>query len=333
MNYRNIDDLNHCILQHLSILPRDFDLIVGVPRSGMFPANLLALYLNLPVTDIDSFRNGHIYQTGERGKTFNMNNIHNVLVVDDSIATGKAMKKCRELLKDIEHLYNIQYCVIYAVPLHSHSVDYFFEIVDYPRFFQWNIMNHSILQKTCMDIDGVLCADPTPEENDDGEKYRHFLLNAPPLFIPKVTIGTLVTSRLEKYRPETEAWLQKNHVKYNKLVMLNLPDMAARQRANCHASFKAKEYGSSTDNMLFVESSMTQAVEINRLTKKPVLCTETFQMIYESKSLYYNLKSGETFPWLRRFMIRMRNKLSSHSTSSTCNNGCKMWRKFFQRSV
>ena len=46
MNYRNIDDLNHCILQHLSILPRDFDLIVGVPRSGMFPANLLALYLN-----------------------------------------------------------------------------------------------------------------------------------------------------------------------------------------------------------------------------------------------------------------------------------------------
>ena len=232
MNYRNIDDLNHCILQHLSILPRDFDLIVGVPRSGMFPANLLALYLNLPVTDIDSFHNGHIYQTGERGKTFNMNNIHNVLVVDDSIATGKAMKKCRELLKDIEHLYNIQYCVIYAVPLHSHSVDYFFEIVDYPRFFQWNIMNHSILQKSCMDIDGVLCVEHTPEENDDGGKYRHFLLNTPPLFIPKVTIGTLVTSRLEKYRTETEAWLQKNHVNYNKLVMLNLPDMAARQRAN-----------------------------------------------------------------------------------------------------
>ena len=150
MNYRNIDDLNHCILQHLSILPRDFDLIVGVPRSGMFPANLLALYLNLPVTDIDSFRNGHIYQTGERGKTFNMNNIHNVLVVDDSIATGDAMKKCREFLKDIEHLYNVKYCVIYAVPLQINSVDYFFEIVDYPRFFQWNIMNHSILQKTCM---------------------------------------------------------------------------------------------------------------------------------------------------------------------------------------
>ncbi len=41
--------------------------------------------------------------------------------------------------------------------------------------------------------------------------------------------------------------------------MLDLPDMAARQRANCHASFKAQEYGSSTDYMLFVESSMPHA--------------------------------------------------------------------------
>lgn len=309
MNYRNIDDLNHCILQHLSILPRDFDLIVGVPRSGMFPAYLLALYLNLPVTDLDSFRNGHIYQTGERGKTFNMTNIHKVLVVDDSISTGYAMEKCRSLLAETEKNYEIKYCAIYVVPPHKGTVDYYFEALEYPRFFQWNIMNHSILQKTCMDIDGVLCVDPTPEENDDGENYRHFLLNASPLFIPKVTVGTLVTSRLEKYRPETVAWLEKNHVKYGKLVMLNLPDMAARQRANCHASFKAKEYSSSSDNMLFVESSMAQAVEINRLTRKPVLCTETFQMIYESKSIYYNLKSGETFPWLRRFLIRVRNRL------------------------
>ena len=282
----------------------------------MFPANLLALYLNLPITDIDSFRNGHIYQTGERGKTFNMTHIHKVLVVDDSEHSHG--KSCEEMPRAPEgHRTFIQHqilCHLCSSTTH-HSVDYFFEIVDYPRFFQWNIMNHSILQKTCMDIDGVLCADPTPEENDDGEKYRHFLLNALPLFIPKVTIGTLVTSRLEKYRPETEAWLQKNHVKYNKLVMLDLPDMAARQRANCHASFKAKEYGSSTDYMLFVESSMPQAAEINRLTKKPVLCTETFQMIYESKSLYYNLKSGETFPWLRRFMIRVRNRLRALSPS------------------
>ena len=44
MYYRNIADLNRVILKRLNILPRDFDLIVGIPRSGMLPANLLALY-------------------------------------------------------------------------------------------------------------------------------------------------------------------------------------------------------------------------------------------------------------------------------------------------
>ena len=65
------------------------------------------------------------------------------------------------------------------------------------------------------------CVDPTPEENDDGPRYREFLLNAQPLFIPRTEVGTLFTSRLEKYRPEIMAWLKKNHVKYDKLVMLD----------------------------------------------------------------------------------------------------------------
>ena len=60
MNYRSLNDLNSTILKQLHLIPRDIDLIVGVPRSGMLPANLLALYLNLPYTDIHSFMNGYI---------------------------------------------------------------------------------------------------------------------------------------------------------------------------------------------------------------------------------------------------------------------------------
>jgi hypothetical protein len=47
-------------------------------------------------------------------------------------------------------------------------VDYYFENVPLPRYFQWNILNHTTLEKACFDIDG---ADPLPEQNDDGEKY------------------------------------------------------------------------------------------------------------------------------------------------------------------
>ncbi len=307
MNYRNIKDLNEIILKRLHILPRDFDLIVGIPRSGMFPANLLALYLNRPVTDLDSFRNGHIYKAGERGQFFDTKQFKKILVVDDSIASGSALNKCKEQLKELESNLDIKYCAVYVIPSKIDMVDYYFEAVPLPRYFQWNILNHTILQKSCFDIDGVLCTDPTPEENDDGERYRHFLLNAQPLFIPGSPIGTLVTSRLEKYRPETKAWLQRNNVRYNKLVMLNLPDMAARQRANCHASFKAKEYASSMEYMLFVESNLNQAVEINKITKKPVLCTENFEMIYTSTSLLYNLKSGQAMPGLKSFLLKLRS--------------------------
>ena len=69
-----------------------------------------------------------------------------------------------------------------------------------------------------MDFDGVLCRDPTEEENDDGDKYRYFIANVEPIFKPSVEIGWIVTSRLEKYRDLTENWLKKKV----KIVFLQL---------------------------------------------------------------------------------------------------------------
>jgi uncharacterized HAD superfamily protein/hypoxanthine phosphoribosyltransferase len=308
MNYRNITDLNNIILKRLNIIPRDFDLIVGVPRSGMLPANLLSLYLNKPYTDIHSFLNGHIYKAGARSQFFDISEFKKILVVDDSIASGSAMVEVKESLKHLESKFDIKYCAVYIIPGKEKMVDYFFEIVPLPRYFQWNILNHTTLEKACFDIDGVLCADPLPEQNDDGPKYIDFILNAPPLFIPGSKIGTVVTSRLEKYRKETETWLKANNIKYNDLVMLDLPNMEARQRANNHGDHKAKAY-MAKPYVLFVESEYHQAVEINRLSKKPVLCTENFEMIFESESLMYNLKSGKYFPFLRKYALKVRDKI------------------------
>lgn len=313
MNYRNIRDLNNIILKRLSIIPRDFDLIVGVPRSGMLPANLLSLYLNRPYTDIHSFLNGHIYKAGARGQFFDIKQFKKILVVDDSIASGAALKECRENLKELESQFDIKYCAVYVIPGKEKTVDYYFETVPLPRYFQWNILNHTTLEKACFDIDGVLCADPLPEQNDDGEKYIDFILNAPPLFIPGSKIGTIVTSRLEKYRLQTETWLKANNIKYNDLVMLDLPDMAARQKANNHGTHKATAYASKP-YVLFVESEYGQAVEINRITKKPVLCTENFEMIFNSESVLYNLKSGKYLPFLRRYALKARDRFRKLKT-------------------
>lgn len=308
MNYRNIADLNNIILQRLHVIPRDFDLIVGVPRSGMLPANLLALYLNRPYTDIHSFINGHVYKAGARGQFFDIKQYKKILVVDDSVASGSALNEVKENLKELEKQFEIKYCAVYVIPGKEKVVDYYFETVPLPRYFQWNILNHTTLEKACFDIDGVLCVDPTPEQNDDGPRYRDFILNAAPLFIPGSKIGTIVTSRLEKYRTETETWLKNHHIKYNDLIMLDLPDMAARQKANSHGTHKATAY-MSKPYVLFVESEYAQAVEINRLSKKPVLCTANFEMIFKSESVLYNLKSGKYLPFLRRYALKVRNKM------------------------
>jgi uncharacterized HAD superfamily protein/hypoxanthine phosphoribosyltransferase len=323
MNYRSIADMNNVILQRLHILPRDFDLIVGVPRSGMLPANLLALYLNKPFTDIHSFRNGHIYKAGARGQFFDVKQYKNILVVDDSVASGSALNECKDDLRDLSGDFNIKFCTIYMAPGKERMVDYYFESVPLPRYFQWNILNHSSLEKACFDIDGVLCADPRPEQNDDGPLYRDFLLNAAPLFIPGSKIGTIVTSRLEKYRKETETWLSTNNIKYNELVMLDLPDMAARQKANNHGQHKAKAY-MSKPYVLFIESEMGQAREINRISKKPVLCTATFEMIFDSESILYNLKSGKYLPFLRKYALKIRNRIRPKVVKQT---GSKMLQK------
>ena len=273
MNYRTYADMALHIKQ---ILPKisDADLIVGIPRSGMVPAYMIGAFLNRYVCSLDEFVSGIVYSKGMR--SVRERTVKKVLVVDDSVNDGLAMRRAKERLQGKEKEFELVYMAVYAVEKATGLVDVYADICPQPRFFQWNYMYHpGLLPQACLDIDGVLCVDPTAEENDDGEKYRQFILNARPLFVPNDKVKALVTSRLEKYRPETERWLAENGVKYEKLYMLDLPSREERIRRGVHASFKAEIYKKLKDAHLFIESNPLQAAEIRRLSGKPVICTET----------------------------------------------------------
>lgn len=66
--------------------------------------------------------------------------------------------------------------------------------------------------------------------------------------------------------------------------------------------------------VLFVESDLKQALQINRIAKKPVLCTENFEMIFDSESVLYNIKSGKYMPFLRKYALKVRNKIRNKKT-------------------
>jgi adenine/guanine phosphoribosyltransferase-like PRPP-binding protein len=46
LSFRTVQNLTDLIRDRISILPEDIDLVVGIPRSGVIPAFLIALFLN-----------------------------------------------------------------------------------------------------------------------------------------------------------------------------------------------------------------------------------------------------------------------------------------------
>jgi len=275
MHYRSVADLNDDIISGLPLLPTDIDLVVGIPRSGLLAGTLMALALNVPVTDVEGFLAGRILCAGRtrRRDLFDTGprQARRVLIVDDSADTGQSMQEARARLTGVFPDRRLTFCVVYGTAPRFEDVDVVLKVVPQPRLFQWNVMHHNMLARCCVDIDGVLCADPTVEENDDGDRYLQFLLNAPPIHTPTRRIGWLVTSRLEKYRKETETWLQRRGIEYGELLMLDLPSRNARLKAGSHATFKADVYGRTPGALLFIESEREQARDICRLAGKPAL--------------------------------------------------------------
>ena len=275
MRYVTITELSDMIRKNLWKIPHDIDLVVGIPRSGMLPATMIALFLNTRLTDIDSFVEGRIYCNGlTRGMYVNNSEIKNILIVDDSIDTGKSLLNAKKKLGAISNGdFNYVFCIPIATKLGAEMVDLYFEIIDEDRVFEWNIFHHGVLASACVDIDGVLCVDPI--EDDDGEKYQKFLQTAAPLFTPTCKINTLISCRLEKYRTQSESWLKRHNIDYGQLIMLNLPYKAARVEWNRYGEYKGKYYKGREDCVLFIESSYIQARTIAEVSKKAVYCMET----------------------------------------------------------
>lgn len=276
MNYRSVSDLSTLTNRFASKVPPDVDLVVGIPRSGMLVASIVALKLNLPLTDLYSFERNDALKKGNT-RTYKHEALttpqqaKKVLLVDDSIASGRSM---HDAINKVKGFFGgeVLTMVAFAQRNNADAVDIYLETVEQPRVFEWNIMHHPLISYGCLDMDGVLCVEPTPAQDDDGLNYRQFLDSAKPLFIPSVEVKHLVASRLEKYRPETEAWLERHGVRYQYLHMLDLPDASDRSRLKIQQQFKADVYRGDPHAVLFIENSEIHAREIVRLASKAVFC-------------------------------------------------------------
>lgn len=280
MLYKSYEDLASTIRRNLWKVP-DVDLIVGVPRSGMIAALMLAELMHKRVADLETFLQGKTMDCGGRGGLIPPTPyITRVLILDDTVCHGVNMTKVKERLKFLSSYYTFIYACVYTDGAEAKQfVDIYFEDIagqDGPLvLYEWNAWHHYefVTENTMWDIDGLLCMEP-PWDSDQ-KAYEAYLPEAVPMVIPTTTVGAIVTYRLEKYREVTEEWLSRHGVRYKRLVMFPADDARERNETCPPARWKAMIYKRHEWAQLFYESSDEQAREIAKLTGKPVLAYET----------------------------------------------------------
>jgi len=271
------DQLTTDTLSLIPKLPPDVTMVVGSARSGLIPASLVAMMLHLPMTIVrnrlgDFVPAGHGWRM-QQGAPKKQGKI---LVIDDTTMTGNSLLRMKQVLEDMpgEKIWASVYCNPAAV----NKPDLWAVDLPWPHLLEWNLFNSVLLDSFALDFDGILCEDCLPADDDDGPRYEEFLQATRPLYlVRKKAISLIVTARLEKYRPQTMAWMDRWGISAKKLVMGPWEDIQDRRRSDV-AEWKAKSlerFLSKRDRIapkFYIESAPKQAERIAELTGRLVVC-------------------------------------------------------------
>ena len=254
--------------QWIRTFDETYDVVVGVPRSGLVVASIVATKLGKPLSTPDQFPE-NIWKSKKIASPQQIK----ILLIDDSVASGKSLTEAHNnLLKKIDNTnVTVTTAALIVDPEKTSIVDMFYKEIPKPRIFEWNLM-HADKGVLAVDMDGVLCADPPELVERDTAAYIAWMQSVRPYLIPAFPIDVIITSRLEKYRKETEAWLLKHGVTYKKLVMWDLAHHTQRKEGN-RARHKVETL-LAVKPFMYWESSQKDAEYIFEKTKIPVWCVD-----------------------------------------------------------
>lgn len=271
MEFKSISQLSKDIYDKiLPNLPRDIGIVYGIPRSGMLPATIIATAIGAELGIL-----GQSPYFGERKKNITLPKREKILLVDDSSHTGNAMLNAIDSLRIDKSLYYT--CTVYAHSKSKNLIDFYAEVLDNGRIFQWNFAGIGATKNFCWDLDGVICTDPKVFD-DDGENYRNEILNmVKPLHLPQVKVKAIITNRIDRWRNETETWLNKYGVQYEHLIMQPYSTAVERRLKSTPAGFKASHF-LSLNGTIFIESHDATAKMIQSISNRPVLSIESMKL-------------------------------------------------------
>ena len=139
-------------------LPSDYDVIIGVPRSGLWIANIIALRFGKPLSTPECFVKSEIWYT--KKMKMDITKYKKILLVDDTVSTGKKIIDTLQQLKAFNPDLDISTAVFMVTNKGKKLVDYYYTTKEPPHLFEWNILSANVLLgSVSTDLDGVLCHD------------------------------------------------------------------------------------------------------------------------------------------------------------------------------
>lgn len=254
------------LLAFTDLLPHHYTAIVGTPRSGMIAAAFIATRRNLPLLTFtpdgvalapSSRRRIHTYLPGGP-----------YLLVDDDLWSGQTLAEHAAQI-DQPHDTATVYTFAHTAKPPTHT----YRTIAGPWLTEWKAFNYSpwLNAEFDTDFDGILSFDCPIPDDDDGPRYAHFLKHARPnFFFRPHTIPAIITARLEKYRPETLAWLKQTGQRVEQLIMGPWPRHTDRHPEALY-EFKAHHVNKSP-RRFFIESQPHEAQALAARCPKMIIC-------------------------------------------------------------
>ncbi len=254
------------ISEWIKTFPERYDLVLGIPRSGLYVASLVALKLGLPISTPSAFLRGEVWFS--KGAATSV--LRTVLLVDDGVGDGfdgQMVQNFNVLTQAFPNLRFVR-AALYIYSNCANAVDLYYRFYDvqYLNREEWNLL-HRKFGVVGFDMDGTLCHDWDEKRYSS---YNEFIVCAEPYLIPNFKIDYIITSREERYRDETLAWLNKYGVKFGQLIM--------RKNRDKSAVFKATQIKALKLDWYF-ENNLAEAKFIHKKTGVPVLNVSSMSLI------------------------------------------------------
>ncbi len=248
------------VREWIKSLPPDFDIVVGIPRTGLLTASIVAVEFGKPLSTPDLIVEGRYWLTKRIKNNLNLQSAR-ILIVDDSIGEGETIRETVEYIRKYLPEASTEVAVTYVFPPSTEkSVDYYFKaFTDRQPIWRRGLAHGKYGVPIAFGIDGVLCEEPPADKKD----YMIFIETAKPYKIPAYEIDFIITGRNELFRETTEKWLRENNVQYRELLMNSENENTV--------DFKSRMIRIKKPH-LYVESSPSEALAIHRKTGCRILC-------------------------------------------------------------